>query len=117
MSVKKTLPLASTAGPSVTHGSTERNLHEDAVVEQSPGRIFHTISNGLNNMAGYAAQISVPDRWAIVAWVEALQVSRNAPADMVPGAHDLPTVTRSEAADDAASAPATDAHDHGGGDS
>ncbi len=94
-----------------------RNLHEDAVVEQSPGRIFHTISNGLNNMAGYAAQISVPDRWAIVAWVEALQVSRNAPADMVPGAHDLPTVTRSEAADDAASATATDAHDHGGGDS
>jgi mono/diheme cytochrome c family protein len=98
-----------------TNGTTwvqPRNLHDEVVTEQSPGRIFHTISNGLNNMASYAAQIPAADRWAIVAWIEALQVSRNAPADQVPGADTLPEVRRMIDEEDMPAAPAADAHDH-----
>jgi hypothetical protein len=45
-------------------------------------------------MAGYAAQIPVADRWAITAWIYALQVGRNAPADAVAGSESLPVKTR-----------------------
>jgi mono/diheme cytochrome c family protein len=105
-----------------------RNLHDEVVTEQPPGKIFHTISNGLNNMPDYSSQIPVRDRWAIVAWIEALQVSRNAPADQVPGADALPEVRRviedeedtpvADAIDnDAPAAHDHSSHDHGGGDS
>lgn len=40
------------------------------------GYVFHVISNGYNNMAGYKSQISVEDRWAIVAYIAALQRSQ-----------------------------------------
>ena len=43
-------------------------------------------------MAGYKSQIRVEDRWAIVAWVEALQLSESAPAEDVPDADSLPVI-------------------------
>lgn len=59
-----------------------KSLHEDAVRTQPPGQIFNTVSYGIRTMAGYAPQIPVQDRWAIVAYVKALQRSQNAsPAD------------------------------------
>jgi hypothetical protein len=48
------------------------------------GQLFNTISNGFNTMLGYAAQIPAADRWAIVAYVRALQRAQNAGADDVP---------------------------------
>jgi len=80
-----------------TNGTTwvqPKNLHEEAISDQPVGQIFWTISNGVRNMAGYGSQVRVQDRWAIVAWVKALQYSQNAPADMVPGADTLPVKTR-----------------------
>ena len=71
-----------------------RNLHQPDMQDLPPGRMFHTIGQGFGNMAGYAAQISPEDRWAITAWVYALQVGRNAPADAVSGAASLPVKTR-----------------------
>jgi mono/diheme cytochrome c family protein len=71
-----------------------RNLHQPDMQDLPPGRIFHTITNGFGNMAGYAAQVPVADRWAIAAWVYALQVGRNAPADAVAGSESLPVTTR-----------------------
>ena len=71
-----------------------KNLHEEAIAEQPVGQIFWSITNGVRNMAGYGSQVRVQDRWAIVAWVKALQFSQNAPADMVPGADTLPVKTR-----------------------
>ena len=71
-----------------------RNLHQADQADQAPGKLFQTISNGFGNMAGYASQIPPADRWAIVAWVYALQVGRNAPADAVPNADSLPVVSR-----------------------
>ena len=44
------------------------------------GQLFNTISNGKGNMAGYGGQITVQDRWAIVAYVRALQISQHPPA-------------------------------------
>jgi len=72
-----------------------RNLHQADMQDLPPGRMFHTISEGFGNMAGYASQIPPADRWAITAWVYALQVGRNAPADAVPGSASLPTRTHS----------------------
>jgi len=56
--------------------ATVRNLHELIVVQQPDGEIFNTISVGKSTMQGYAAQIPVEDRWAIVAYLRALQFSR-----------------------------------------
>ncbi len=46
---------------------------------RSEGQLFNTITNGIRNMAGYGSQIPVHDRWAIVAYLRALQLSRHAP--------------------------------------
>lgn len=51
------------------------NLHDKAIVIQPDGALYHTISQGKNNMQGYAPQIPVEDRWAIVAYLRALQLS------------------------------------------
>ncbi len=48
------------------------------------GKLFSTISNGIRKMPGYSGQIKTADRWAIVAYVRALQQSQNASLDLVP---------------------------------
>ncbi len=50
------------------------------------GYWFDVITNGFGLMYGYAAQIPVHDRWAIIAYVRALQLSRNATAEDIPEA-------------------------------
>ena len=52
------------------------NLHEKRMVEMTDGELFNTVSYGKNNMQGYAPQIVVEDRWAIIAYLRALQLSR-----------------------------------------
>jgi hypothetical protein len=49
------------------------NLHEDRVRGQADGQIFNTISYGRRSMPSYRFQIPEHDRWAIVAYVRALQ--------------------------------------------
>ena len=78
-----------------TNGTTwvqPKSLHEEAIVDYPIGQIYWVISNGVRNMAGYKSQIRTEDRWAIVAWVEALQLSQNAPADKIEGADALPLI-------------------------
>ena len=54
-------------------------------LEQAPvGHFFDVITNGLGAMPSYADQIPVPDRWAIVAYIRALQLSQHATLDDVP---------------------------------
>ncbi|TWU23861.1 Cytochrome c [Novipirellula galeiformis] len=62
------------------------SVHQEALYsDQYPdGKLFNTISNGIRKMPGYSAQIKVQDRWAIVAYVRALQQSQNASIDLVP---------------------------------
>jgi mono/diheme cytochrome c family protein len=52
------------------------NYHEPRIVRLPDGEIFNTISRGKNLMSAYAAQIPTADRWAIVAYVRALQLTR-----------------------------------------
>ena len=60
------------------------DLHTKLVREREAGHLFNTITNGLGNMASYAAQIPAGDRWAIVAYIRALQRSQNATIKDVP---------------------------------
>jgi mono/diheme cytochrome c family protein len=65
-----------------------KSLHDDSVRARPVGHIFNTITNGIRNMPSYSAQIPVEDRWAIVSYVRALELSQNAPASMVSGETD-----------------------------
>jgi mono/diheme cytochrome c family protein len=53
------------------------SYHTPAVRGLPLGQLFNTVSNGKANMAGYKRQISVRDRWAIVAYVKVLQLSQS----------------------------------------
>ena len=55
------------------------SYHTPAVRGRANGHIFNTITNGIKSMPGYAAQIPVEDRWTIVAYVRALELSQDAP--------------------------------------
>jgi mono/diheme cytochrome c family protein len=57
---------------------TPQNLHEPKIAGRPDGHIFNTITNGIRTMAPYDKQIGTEDRWAIVAYVRALQRSQNA---------------------------------------
>lgn len=46
-------------------------------VDYAPGRIFITITQGYGLMRSYAAELTVEDRWAVVAYVQALQLSQH----------------------------------------
>lgn len=53
------------------------NLQLDIFRNKPDGEIFHTITNGKNTMGAYGPNVSVSDRWAIVAYVRALQRSQS----------------------------------------
>jgi hypothetical protein len=52
--------------------------HQDRLRNVPNGYIYDVITNGFGAMNGYSAQLVPHDRWAIVAYVRALQLSRNA---------------------------------------
>lgn len=51
------------------------NLHDDRIRHIPDGQLFATISHGKGNMAPYSQSVPVQDRWAIVAYVRALQLA------------------------------------------
>ena len=66
------------------------SFHQDRLRQAPNGYFFDNITNGFGAMYGYSAQIPPRDRWAIIAYVRALQLSRNAKVA------DLPTELREE---------------------
>jgi hypothetical protein len=48
------------------------------------GYLYDVVTNGFGAMLSYSAQVPAADRWAIIAYVRALQLSRNAPASELP---------------------------------
>lgn len=61
------------------------SLHSDRLRSVPPGYLFQVINNGYGAMPAYREQIvEVLDRWAIVAYIRALQLSRNATVQDVP---------------------------------
>jgi len=55
------------------------SFHRESSYNMADGEIYSAIANGIRNMPSYASQIKVEDRWAIVAYVRALQRSQNVP--------------------------------------
>lgn len=53
------------------------SLHEARIREFLPGQLFRVVSEGYGLMPGYAEELSYRDRWAVVAFVRALQLSQN----------------------------------------
>lgn len=77
--------LGSGRGMVVRRGlSQPPSMHIDRLRAVEHGYLFDVITNGFGRMSGYAAQIPVNDRWAIVAYVRALQYSQRAPLSDVP---------------------------------
>jgi mono/diheme cytochrome c family protein len=60
------------------------SFHVDRLREAAPGYFYDAITNGFGAMPSYAVQIPVEDRWAIVAYVRALQLSQHAALSDVP---------------------------------
>jgi hypothetical protein len=60
------------------------SYHQDRLRNVPNGYIFDVISAGFGAMQDYAAQIEPRDRWAIVAYIRALQLSQNASMADVP---------------------------------
>lgn len=75
-------------------GIVPANFHQQRLVEAPIGHFFNVITNGVyrgdpanggyQSMYSYASRISAEDRWAVAAYIRALQLSQNATIDDVP---------------------------------
>ena len=52
------------------------NYHQDRLRQAPAGHFFDVMTNGWGAMPAYAQQVSVEDRWRIVAYIRALQLSQ-----------------------------------------
>ena len=60
------------------------SFHQDRLRAEPNGYIYDVVTNGFGAMSGYSAQIPPEDRWAIIAYLRALQLSRNARVSELP---------------------------------
>ena len=60
------------------------SYHIDRLRESPVGYFFNVITNGFGAMFDYSDRIPVRDRWAIISYIRALQLSQNAKIDDVP---------------------------------
>ena len=60
------------------------SYHDPRLRQVSNGYLYDVITNGFGGMLSYSAQVPPADRWAIIAYVRALQLSRNAPVSELP---------------------------------
>ena len=81
-------PTAAGNGITKQYGlNTVVTLQDDRIRKMADGEIFNTITNGKNTMMAYGPNIMVADRWAIIAYLRALQRSQNAAIVDVPPEH------------------------------
>jgi mono/diheme cytochrome c family protein len=62
------------------------SFHDERLRAQVAGYFFDVMTNGFGAMPDYAAQLPARDRWAVVAYIRALQLSQHATLDDVPPA-------------------------------
>ncbi|MGH9537502.1 MAG: c-type cytochrome [Terriglobales bacterium] len=67
------------------------SYHTDRLRKAPLGYIFDVITNGFGAMPDYASQIPPRDRWDIVAYIRALQLSQDATAADVPAGQSIPS--------------------------
>jgi len=66
-----------------TSWAAAADLHAPNIAGNEEGNLFNTITNGVRNMPPYGNQVPVEDRWAIVAYIRALEFSQNAPKSVL----------------------------------
>lgn len=79
------------------------SFNDDRLRQAPVGHFFDAVTNGWGAMPSYASQIPVQDRWAIIAYIRALQLSQQNPQaaaspSPVPGSSPAPSPTPSPAA-------------------
>ena len=80
-------PVGSGDGMIVRRGfSKPPTYHDDRLRNAPVGHFYDVITNGWGKMNGYAYSVQPSDRWAIVAYIRALQVSQNPEELLKPGA-------------------------------
>ena len=60
------------------------SFHDPRLREAGDGHYFNVITNGIRNMQSYRYQVPVEDRWAIIAFVRALQRSQHSSNNDIP---------------------------------
>jgi mono/diheme cytochrome c family protein len=68
------------------------SFHEERLQKAPVGYFFDVMTNGFGIMPDYASQIPPQDRWNIVAYVRALQLSQNATMADVPAGQQIPSM-------------------------
>ena len=66
---------------------TTASYHDDRIRQMAEGEIFNTITIGKNTMAAYADKLNPADRWAVIAYVRALERARMGAVADVPADH------------------------------
>lgn len=61
-----------------------QSYHSQRLLEMPPGYFYDVITNGYGVMYSYASRVKPEDRWAIVAYIRALQYSQAAPLEDLP---------------------------------
>ena len=95
-------PTAAGNGITKQYGlATVVSLQDDRIRKMADGEIFNTITNGKNTMMAYGPNIVVADRWAIIAYLRALQRSQAGSINDVPAENraelEKPTETKTGA--------------------
>ena len=102
-------PVGNGDGMIVRRGfSKPPTYHDDRLRNAPVGHFFDVITNGWGKMNSYAYSVQPADRWAIIAYIRALQVSQNPDQNLKMNN----TTTSKPAAPNAAATP--DANTHGG---
>jgi mono/diheme cytochrome c family protein len=77
--------LGNGQGMIVRRGFTPaRSFHDPRLRDAPAGHFFQVMTQGFGQMPSYANQLSEHDRWAVIAYIRALQLSRNARLDQLP---------------------------------
>jgi mono/diheme cytochrome c family protein len=80
-------PLGTGRGKIVERGYTPPpSFHIDRLRSAPVGHFFDVVTNGYGSMPDYKEQIPPRDRWAIIAYIRALQLSQHYPAQKLPDA-------------------------------
>ncbi|HTX66510.1 MAG TPA: cytochrome c, partial [Opitutaceae bacterium] len=66
---------------------TTASYQDDRILQMPEGEIFNTITNGKNTMQSYADKLNPEDRWAVIAYVRALERARHGTVADVPADH------------------------------
>ncbi len=77
-------------GQGITRGygmATTATYQDDRIRGMAEGEIFNTITHGKNTMLGYGDKLDPRDRWAVIAYVRALERARAGTAADVPADH------------------------------